>query len=453
MHLAGRFWAWAGLVVVGNFLLIGVVLFLEARADLRPVEMDPADGSRGVSTRPLIQVRFRHSMDPASLRASFRLEPAIEGTLDVQDRGLAFRPDRSLRPGTSYTVTMTAGVRDAAGRTSVEAARAGFQTRSTRLLVMRRAGSEWELWVVDPATEDGHPIARVWAGADQQGIPPVVSPSADGDRAAYIVPADGPKWSLWIVDIGSGETHAILTDQDGIVTDLNWSPRGDLIAYEQSLVFGTLVQSPKIWIVTTDGAQTALVYGRADESGSHPTWAPDGGQLAFYENRYRAIAISSFTGTLRSVRSFISQSAVWAPDGANLTYVDRSSDRPGQSQIMVARLGASSVESQALSEDDVADRSPAWSPDGQWLAFARLTQGGSGIWVRPSTGGAARPLLQEAGWSQARPVWAPDGSELASSRVLLRAGPSGEEPELWLAALDGPARRLKRGGWLIGWLP
>jgi Tol biopolymer transport system component len=453
MHQVGRFWTWVSFVVVGNFLLIGLVLFLEARADLRPVEMAPADGSHGVSTRPVIEVRFRHPMDPTSLRASFHIDPAIEGTLDVQDNGLTFRPDRSLSPGTSYTVTIAAGVLDAAGRASVETARAAFQTRLSRLLVMRRTGSAWELWVVDPTTEEGHPLARAWTDADQHGTPPIVSPSADGDRVAYIVPADGPRWSLWIVDIASREAHPILHDQDGIVTDLSWSSRGDLIAYEQSLVLGTLVQRPKIWIVTTDGTQTALVYGRADESGSHPTWAPDGRQLAFYENRFRAIAISSFTGTLRSVRSSISQSAVWAPDGASLTYVERSSDHPGQLQIMVARLDASSLENQAQSEDDVADRSPAWSPDGQWLAFARLTQGGSGIWVRASTGGTARPLLQQPGWSQARPIWAPDGSALASSRVRLRAGSSEEEPEVWLARLDGPPRRLQRGGWLVGWLP
>lgn len=59
---------------------------------------------------------------------------------------------------------------------------------------------------------------------------------------------------------------------------------------------------------------------------------------------------------------------------------------------------------------------PAFSPDGQWLAFTSWTDDERGhVWKVPAAGGAAVQLTREAG-EYLNPVWSPDGRTVVVSR-------------------------------------
>ena len=47
-----------------------------------------------------------------------------------------------------------------------------------------------------------------------------------------------------------------------------------------------------------------------------------------------------------------------------------------------------------LTTDPAADVSPTWSPDGRYLAFARVSAGNSAVYVMPSMGGQERKLTE-----------------------------------------------------------
>lgn len=59
--------------------------------------------------------------------------------------------------------------------------------------------------------------------------------------------------------------------------------------------------------------------------------------------------------------------------------------------------------------------SPAWSPDGNWVAFATWDEDERGhVWKAPAAGGAPVRLTEPAG-EYVHPVWSPDGRELVVS--------------------------------------
>ena len=102
-----------------------------------------------------------------------------------------------------------------------------------------------------------------------------------------------------------------------------------------------------------------------------------------------------------------------------------------------------------LTRDAAADHAPAWSPDGQRIAFVRALSGKRVIVVVPALGGPEQPLFEagpESGvWSLAGPSqglsWTPDGKHLVFGD---RSG-SGSQSAIYLYSFeDGQRRQLTR---------
>jgi len=76
---------------------------------------------------------------------------------------------------------------------------------------------------------------------------------------------------------------------------------------------------------------------------------------------------------------------------------------------------------------------PAFSPDGQWLAYAHLIDGQRDIWIAPTTGGVPQRFTEHPA-ADINPSFSPDGSTLAfiSDR-------NGVE-NIWLAPVSGGRR-------------
>src|SRR5207249_2481463 len=66
------------------------------------------------------------------------------------------------------------------------------------------------------------------------------------------------------------------------------------------------------------------------------------------------------------------------------------------------------------------DLTPAISPNGRWVAFARLNQstGDYHIWKAPITGGAATQLTFTPGVPDQYPEWSPDGEWVYFDREI-----------------------------------
>ena len=102
-----------------------------------------------------------------------------------------------------------------------------------------------------------------------------------------------------------------------------------------------------------------------------------------------------------------------SPDGARIAFAVRRVD-PKENRylshlfVVPARGGAA----HQLTTGDHNDRTPAWSPDGKWIAFVSNRDKKSQVWLLPADGGEARQLTRFTHGPVSQIAWAPDGKKL-----------------------------------------
>lgn len=119
-------------------------------------------------------------------------------------------------------------------------------------------------------------------------------------------------------------------------------------------------------------------------------------------------------------------SPAFSPDGERIAFV---SERSGSLEIWVARRdGSQAVALTSLGAQNTG--SPRWSPDGRRILFDSWASGASAIYVVDSAGGSPRALTKGplGSWM---PDWSPDGQWIYFSRGL--SGPS----DIWKMPVDG----------------
>ncbi|MGH9651398.1 MAG: TolB family protein, partial [Terriglobales bacterium] len=112
---------------------------------------------------------------------------------------------------------------------------------------------------------------------------------------------------------------------------------------------------------------------------------------------------------------------------------------------------------QDLSLGRVEDASPAYSPDGEWIAFGRKYLDerwtpGRQLWLMRADGTEPRPLTDEPDFNHSSISWNPDSGSLVYMRM------SSVDPnlpsEIWVTDLAGSAALLlAEGGYLPMWIP
>jgi TolB protein len=115
-----------------------------------------------------------------------------------------------------------------------------------------------------------------------------------------------------------------------------------------------------------------------------------------------------------------------------------------------------SGENTLLAGDGDENYAPAWSPDGQWIAYqSNLKSANSQIWIMERNGQNARQVTDMGNWSRA-PSWSPDGNILAF--VSDAEGSAGEDyGEIFLVSIaSGEIRQFTSTGgsvydWRISW--
>lgn len=102
-----------------------------------------------------------------------------------------------------------------------------------------------------------------------------------------------------------------------------------------------------------------------------------------------------------------------APDGRHAVYVVSEvlwDENRTQSDLWLVDTATGAA--RALTSTPRNERSPRWSPDGQWLAFESNRSGDYQIWLLPMAGGEARQLTSLATGASG-PRWSPTGDRLA----------------------------------------
>ena len=194
-----------------------------------------------------------------------------------------------------------------------------------------------------------------------------------------------------------------------------WSPDGTRIAYT-AMAGG----HPQLFVASLDGSASVPI-GPADIEGESPVWSPDGRQVAFrggHFNKDRGIYVMNADGTGAPLRltppspaqvtpDVMFSAPAWSLDGDLIAYSSIVDD--GESHVFV--VSSRGGDPQDVSgPPDGSDWSPAWSPGGEWLAWRAGQDSVPGQFVVARPDGTERSVLPPA--VAGAPVWSPDGRHL-----------------------------------------
>jgi Tol biopolymer transport system component len=220
--------------------------------------------------------------------------------------------------------------------------------------------------------------------------------SPDGSRLAFRSTRDGdPEIYIMNAD-GSGVTR--LTYHPGLDGEPAWSSDGSQIAFRRSEFFGDFVgrghptpsgqpAPSEIWVVNVDGSDAASLTRNPEVRDAHPSWSPDGSQIAFERTRVNStrvdLIVMGVGGTPQRVIT------PWGGD-------------PQASRAGVIRA---------------FDVEPAWSPDGATIAFRALRDSfGYDVWTVTPDGTQLTEVLELPG-PQITPAWSPDAGRIVFADV------------------------------------
>jgi Tol biopolymer transport system component len=284
------------------------------------------------------------------------------------------------------------------------------------------------------------------------------------DRPGHIlrtVPGEARSWSprgellasvkrdtLWITG-SDGSRWRVASEKDGTGFQLWWTPDGTTLSYTG---------------YTRGGHVFAAAYDTTTHRvrklpGAGP-WSPDGKRYVYGDQNDARIYVVGPGGAARVTQGSASQ-PVWVGDDRLLYAFSHGGEAPATLHLARATGGlARAIGKPGNLWEAMAD----WSPDGKTIAFsagyplchashcARYFD--NDIWVRSASGSPSRKLTSTPSpgnaeqTDDANPAWSPDGDEIAFTRTPY--GPNFEEQpsQVWIVPSSGGAavQVAKRGG-------
>ena len=285
--------------------------------------------------------------------------------------------------------------------------------------------------------------------------------SPDGSRLAYsVINNDGPGRpysQLWILPVSGGKSIRLGGERDSS-SNLEWSPDGQLIAYD-----GNLGDKSGLIVSRPDGSNArflAPLFGTNSplpSTGKSITWSPDGKRIAFVNSvpgpehqdatgdpivitrylykpddseghtrfndnrRLHIFVVDVASGQVRQLTSgtHYEHSIDWSPNGEEIAFI--SNREPNEDQFFnydIFALKVSDASIRRLTSTESAEYRPRWSPDGKTIVHQATKRGltdlettmeDTHIWLINADGSNRREISTMIDNRQGAPAWSADG--------------------------------------------
>ena len=406
--------------------------------------------------------------------------------------------------GTLWVMPITGGDAKAITDPLFDARQPQWSPDGTKIAFQSFKDGGWHIYSVAP---DGSNFVQISSG-DFDEREPAWSP--DGAWIAFSSDRNG-SYDIWVM-AADGSEPRMLTTSPANDHSPAWSPDGKRIAFVSDRESG-----PGIYSIVFEGIAERLMTPVAGAVAG-PSWSPDGRTIAFVEttpegNRLKLMdasstVVSAFSAAGEDVFPFrtgwIGGDVIYTADAAikrksitktkskfvtipfsatvaiaRPSYQRKTFDftsisprpvkglrgpqiSPDGKQAVFAALGdlwltdvtKPNSKPQKLTDDRFVDFDPAWSRDGNFIAYVSDRSGKTEIWVRDLKLNQDRHLTQLDTEVQ-RPVWSPDGKRIAFFKVIGLAGLGGGALHL-IDVKSGEIKQLRANIWApsqVSWSP
>jgi Tol biopolymer transport system component len=243
-----------------------------------------------------------------------------------------------------------------------------------------------------------------------------------------------------------------------------WSPDGRWLAYDQ---IGTLKEGTppdryaSLWRMRPDGSDALelLNAGKPSPDGFiRAGWSSDGSRILFWPDPVFSASILADGVPLEAISinggkpytltaEMLLHSDWMDSSGGGLLAVTEGGDRETWTNKHIAVVDPASGNKMRLTDDKTAAFSPAWSADGQHIAYVAAPDigavGGGNeakagaakrrIWAMDHDGANQRQLTSDPAYRDERPLWSADGRNL----IFARLDNATDNASIWLMPSEG----------------